>query len=256
MTDRCIDLNADVGEIPALLADGAEEQLLQLVSSANIACGGHAGSEASMHAVVQLCRKHGVAIGAHPGYPDPEHFGRRSLQIEPARLEQSIRDQVMALDAVAQAAGGRLRHIKPHGALYNDAAGDPDLAACIARAVAPWKASVVLLGPAGSSLLDIWRELGFQAAAEAFADRAYEPDGKLRSRQLPGALLDDPDTAAAQALSLAAGARVQTSSGEWIPMSVETLCLHGDSPNALATAQRIRGAFAARGIRVAALGRA
>lgn len=248
-----IDLNADVGELPANLADGSEERLLQLVSSANIACGGHAGSAASMRAVVALCVKHGVAAGAHPSYPDPDHFGRLSLRIAPEVLEDSLHMQVAALDAVVRAAGGVLRHIKPHGALYTDAARDPVLAACIARAVQPWKASAVLVGLAGSRMLDIWQEQGFRIAAEAFADRTYESDGTLRSRQLPGALITDPEAAAAQALSLAVDQRAKSLSGDWIPVAAATLCLHGDSPQALSTAHRIRSAFASHGVDVVPL---
>ena len=190
-------------------------------------------------------------IGAHPGYPDPDHFGRRSLQIAPETLAASIRGQVAALDVIARAAGARLHQIKPHGALYNDAARDLELAACIARAVVEWKSTVVLVGLAASRMLDVWREQGFRVASEAFADRRYEPGGTLRSRQLPGALLTDPDVAAAQALSLVADRRARSTSGAWIPITAETLCLHGDTATALATAQCIRSLFVAHGIQIA-----
>jgi UPF0271 protein len=253
MTALRIDLSADVGELPQHLVEGTEEQLLQFVTSANIACGGHAGSPESMYAVVQLCLKHGVAIGAHPGYPDPDHFGRRSLQLDAAVLEASIREQVAALDAIARDAGATLRHIKPHGGLYNDAVHDAERAGCFARAVAEWKPSVVLVGLAGSPMLEVWRDHGFRVAAEAFTDRRYEPDGTLRSRQLPDAVLEDPAAAAAQALSIVTTGGVTISGGSRVAVAADTLCLHGDTRGALDIAQRIRGAFAAHGILVHAL---
>jgi len=253
MTALRIDLNADVGELPQLLADGTEEQLLQLVTSANIACGGHAGSPASMRAVVQFCLQHGIAIGAHPGYADPDHFGRRSLQLDAAALEASVREQVSVLDAIVRASGATLRHIKPHGALYNDAVRDPERAGCIARAALEWQPSVVLVGLAGSLMLEVWREHGFRVAAEAFADRRYEPDGALRSRQLPDAVLEDPAAAAAQALAIVTAGSVTSSDGSLVTITADTLCLHGDTRGALEIARRIRSAFAAHGIVVSAL---
>lgn len=248
-----IDLNADVGEIPAHLEDGTEEQLLQLVSSANIACGGHAGSPATMQAVVRLCVKYGVAVGAHPGYPDPAHFGRRSMTVEAVALESSLRAQIATLDGIAQAAGRTLHHIKPHGALYTDAARTPDLAACIARAAEPWRDSAVLVGLAGSAMLDLWAGLGFQVAAEAFADRRYERDGSLRSRQFPDALLRDPAGAAAQAVALVTSRRARSVDGTWVGITARTLCVHGDTAEALAIAGRIRSEFLAHSIGVAPL---
>lgn len=250
MSPLHIDLNADLGEIPAHLEDGTEEQLLQLVSSANIACGGHAGSPATMHAVVGLCVKHGVAVGAHPGYPDPAHFGRRSLALDPGALETTLRTQIEALDGIAQAAGRTLRHIKPHGALYNDAANNPELAACIARAAAPWKDSAVLVGLAGSAMLDLWAQRGFRVAPEAFADRRYEPGGSLRSRQFPDALIHDPAAAAAQAVALVTTQHTRAVDGTWIGIAARTLCVHGDTAEALAIARRIRSEFAAHSIGV------
>jgi UPF0271 protein len=244
-----IDLNADVGEIPAVLADGSEERLLGLVSSANIACGGHAGTAESMRAVAAIARRLGVAVGAHPSYPDRAGFGRVARTMSPAEITASVREQVEALIAAA----GAIRHVKPHGALYHAAANQQEVAAAIATGVENWRRDIVLVGLAGSRGLDVWAQAGFRVAGEAFADRVYEADGSLRSRTLPAALIADPALATRQALEIIQDGAVTSSAGTRVAIAARTLCVHGDSPGAIAIAAAIRAAFATRGIEVRAL---
>jgi UPF0271 protein len=249
-----MDLNADVGERPDALADGREEALLRQLTSANIACGGHAGDAASMDALVRLAARHGIAAGAHPGYPDRANFGRSVMDIPPDRLRASIREQVAALAEAARRHGIRLAHVKPHGALYNAAAADPDLAGLIAAAVADAAPGATLVGLAGSLMLDAWRAAGFAVAAEAFADRRYEPDGTLRPRRFPDALITDPEEAAAQALAIARDGRVTAWDGLGVPVRADTLCVHSDTPGAAETVAAIRRSFQAHGILLSPLG--
>ena len=255
-----IDLNCDVGEIPALIDDGTDERLLKQVTSANIACGGHAGDDATMTATVRTAMRHGCAVGAHPGYEDREHFGRLRLDLPEEKVTALVRDQVLRLRAVAEAHGTALVHVKPHGALYNAAVDDTALAGAIARGVseafAPGRSGVllpVLVGLAASPCLEVYRRLGYRVAGEAFADRRYEPDGRLRSRSLPGALLEDPDEAAAQAVAIARDRRVLASDGSRIGVNADTLCLHGDTPGAARIAAAVRAALAGAGVTVAPL---
>jgi UPF0271 protein len=248
-----MDLNADVGERPDALADGREEALLRQLTSANIACGGHAGDAASMDALVRLAARHGIAVGAHPGYPDRAQFGRAVMEIPPGRLRASIREQVAALAEAARRHGARLAHVKPHGALYNAAASDPALASLVAAAVADVIPGATLVGLAGSAMLDAWRAAGFAVAAEAFADRRYEPDGTLRPRRFPDALITDPDEAAAQALAIARDGRVTAWDGRAVNVRADTLCVHSDTPGAAETVAAIRRVFRDYGILLAPL---
>jgi 5-oxoprolinase (ATP-hydrolysing) subunit A len=248
-----MDLNADVGERPDALADGREEALLRQLTSANIACGGHAGDAASMDALVRLAARHGIAAGAHPGYPDRANFGRAVMEIPPDRLRASIREQVAALAEAAGRHGVRLAHVKPHGALYNAAVNDPALAGLIAAAVAAAAPGAILVGLAGSAMLDAWRVAGFAVAAEAFADRRYEPDGTLRPRQFSDALITDPDEASAQALSIARDGRVTAWDGTAVPVRADTLCVHSDTPGAAEAIAAIRRSFRTHGILLAPL---
>jgi UPF0271 protein len=192
-----------------------------------------------MERTIRLAMRHGVAVGAHPGYPDKEHFGRIELLMTPEEIEGSVYDQITALENVAKALGCPLRHVKPHGALYNVAARDRTIAAAIAAGVRRWNEAAPLVGLAGSLMLDVWREAGFPVLAEAFADRAYEPDGTLRSRFLPGALIADPAQAAEQALRIAYSG------------SAQTICIHGDTPHAVEIARAVRERFLREGITVA-----
>lgn len=246
-----VDLNADVGESLGPWPMGADDALIPLVTSVNVACGAHAGDPLTIERTVRLAARHGIAVGAHPGYPDLVGFGRRDLAMAPDELEASLVYQVGAVAAFAADAGVPLRHVKPHGALYNAAARDPSLAASVARAVRRVSPSLVLVGLAGSSLPTAAGEAGLRSAAEAFADRAYEADGSLRSRRLPGAVHDDPAIVAAQAVSIVRDRRVSAFDGSTVAVEADTICIHGDSPGAVEFARAVRAALAAAGVEVA-----
>ena len=246
-----IDLNADVGESFGPWPMGDDARLIPLVSSVNIACGAHAGDPATIARTVRLALAHGAAIGAHPGYPDLAGFGRRHLDIAADDLEASLIVQIGAVDAVARSQGTTVRHVKPHGALYNRAARDLGLAAVIARAISSLDPSLVLVGLAGSSLLEAGLAADLAVRAEAFADRAYEADGSLRDRRLDGAILD-PAAAVRQAVSIARDRSATTTDGRRVAIEADTICIHGDGPDAVATAVAVRAALAEAGIDVRA----
>lgn len=248
-----IDLNADVGESIGPWPMGDDERLIPLVTSVNVACGAHAGDPLTIDRTVRTAIAHGVAVGAHPGYPDLIGFGRRDLDMAPDELEASLVYQVGAVATFARIAGTPLRHVKPHGALYNLAVREPRVAATIARAVARVSGELILIGLAGSGMLSAAADAGLASAAEAFADRAYEADGTLRSRRLPGALLDSPDRAAAQALSIVRDGRVTSHDGRVVHVRADTICIHGDTPAATDFAVAIRAALEDAGVTVAAL---
>jgi len=248
-----IDLNADVGESFGPWPMGEDERLIPLVSSVNVACGFHAGDPATIERTVRLAVASGAAVGAHPGYPDLTGFGRRELAMPPAELEASILYQVGAVAAFARDAGVELHHVKAHGALYNAAARDPRLAAAVARAVRRWSGDVILYGLAGSAILDAGREAGLAVAAEAFPDRAYEPDGSLRPRSLPDSVLTDSAAIAARAVAMARDGLVVATDGSSLAIEAQTLCLHGDTPGAAEHAAAVRAALAAAGIDVRAI---
>jgi 5-oxoprolinase (ATP-hydrolysing) subunit A len=231
-----IDINCDMGESFGAYRLGDDAALLPLVTSANIACGFHAGDPPVMEATVRLAVDAGARIGAHPGYPDLQGFGRRNMDFSPAEVEALVLYQVGALAGFVRAAGAELAHVKPHGALYNQAAADPALAEAVARAVRRFSRDLVLVGLAGSALVAAGRAAGLLTWAEAFPERAYNPDGTLRSRKLPGAVIHDPAEAATNAARLAREGILL--SGGALP--VDTLCIHGDSPNALAVAKAVR----------------
>ena len=212
------DLNCDMGELEDARHEAA---LMEYVTSANIACGGHAGDEATMERTARLAIARGVRIGAHPGYPDRANFGRVEIHLPAAEIERTVRQQIERLDAVVRRIGGRIVHVKPHGALYNVAVRNTEVARAIAGGVAAWDPRATLFGLAGSAMLDVWRQMGLAVAAEAFADRRYEPDGTLRSRKFADALITDPREAAAQALRFAREGKAQT------------ICVHGDTPGAV-----------------------
>ena len=253
-TGTRIDLNADVGEGFGPWPMGDDAGLIPLVTSVNIACGSHAGDPSTIERAVRLAVRHGVAVGAHPGYPDLVGFGRRDLDMGAEELEASLIYQVGAVDAFARDAGVTLRHVKPHGALYNRAVHDPALAATIARAVRRVSAQLVLVGLAGSSLIEAGRSAGLAVAAEAFADRAYEADGSLRSRRLAGALLPSPQAAVEQAVAIARDGAVTAHDGARVGVRADTICIHGDTPGAAAYARAVRSGLEAAGVTVAALG--
>ncbi len=249
-----VDLNADVGESVGPWPMGDDERLIPLVTSVNVACGAHAGDPLTIDRTVRAAAAHGVAVGAHPGYPDLVGFGRRDLDMAPDELEASLLYQVGAVAAFARAAGTPLRHVKPHGALYNLAARDPSVAGTVARAVARVSGELVLVGLAGSALLAAASDAGLTPAAEAFADRAYEADGALRSRRQPGALLELPELAAAQALSIVRDGCVTSHDGQVIAVRADTICIHGDTPGAADFAKAIRAVLTNAGVTIAALG--
>jgi 5-oxoprolinase (ATP-hydrolysing) subunit A len=242
-----IDLNADVGE-----EQGDDTALLPLVTSCNIACGGHAGGPDTMRRTVELALRGGVAIGAHPGYADRANFGRVVVPLSAAEIKELVEEQIDALARVAAAAGATLRHVKPHGALYNLAARDEVVADAIAEAVAAFDRRLVLFGLAHSALTAAGERAGLAVAHEAFVDRAYEADGSLRARTLPGAVFDDESQALGQALALASGAPISAFDGSRLAIRADTLCIHGDTPHALEFARSLRAALASAGIPVQA----
>jgi UPF0271 protein len=245
---KTIDLNCDMGEIPAAIADGTQESLMRHLTSVNIACGGHAGDAQTMRQTIEQALRWNLAIGAHPGYPDRANFGRVELHLSPDALADSVFDQVRALAEIAAACGAQITHVKPHGALYNQAAHDRAIAAAIAAGVARWSRDVVLIGLAGSQMLDVFREAGFPAAAEAFADRRYEPDGSLRSRRFPDALIKDPAAAGEQAVRLVTKSTVTASDGSETAVQAQTMCIHGDTPGAALIAAAVAQALRTAGI--------
>jgi UPF0271 protein len=255
MKRLAIDLNADLGESPNSVANGNDAELMRYISSANIACGGHVGDERSMRDTLQLAQANQVSAGAHPSFPDRKNFGRVEMHLLIADLERAVFAQIRGLQNIANEIGISLAHVKPHGALYHAANRDPEVAKAIARATLACDSSLILVGQAGSACLDIWRGMKLVVAAEAFADRAYEPDGTLRKRTLPGALLPSADDAARQALSIALNHRVLTFDGSEIELMAQTICFHSDTPGAPAFARRIRHELQQAGCDVRALRR-
>jgi UPF0271 protein len=222
-----MDINSDVGELQSMIDDGTQEALMPFLTSVNIACGGHAGDRQTMRITVDQARRYGLSIGAHPGYPDRENFGRLELEMPLEEVEQMVYDQICALSDVAP----QIKHVKPHGALYNQAVKNKALAAAVARGVKHFRRDVTLVALAGSPMLDVFREEGFKVFAEAFADRRYEADGTLRSRKHADALIQDPAEAAAQALRIAKEGHAQT------------ICIHSDTPGSVAIARAVSEAL-------------
>jgi len=242
-----IDLNADVGE-------GADDMgIIPLVSSISVACGAHAGDEDTMRRCVAEAKRRGVAVGAHPGYPDRDGFGRRSLDISDVDLIASLREQIAVLTTVAGSLDTTLRHVKPHGALYNSAAVDEGLAATVVRAIDA--SALRLFALAGSRMIEVARAAGLAVASEAFADRRYLADGTLAPRSVDAALIEDPRAAAGQALALALGKPIETLDGGPITIAADTICLHADTPGAVSNAKAVRDALNSAGVEVAPLSR-
>jgi UPF0271 protein len=285
-----IDLNCDMGELPEAIADGTQEALLRSVTSVNIACCGHAGDEQTMRMTIEQAIRAGVAIGAHPGYPDRANFGRLEFKMPPEAVADSVCQQVRAVAAIAATCGARIVHVKPHGALYNQAVHNRELAEAIAKGVANAVAKtlgvastlknatrchpersegsaslpsppqglckdVILVGLAGSPMLDVFRKAGFAIAAEAFADRRYEPDGTLRSRKFEDALIRNPEEAAWQALGIAEQGVVIASDGSEVSVDAQTLCIHGDTPGAPEIAAKVAMTLREAGVTVCPLSR-
>jgi 5-oxoprolinase (ATP-hydrolysing) subunit A len=244
-----IDINADVGE-----SGGYDERLMPSITSASVAAGFHAGGPSVLRATIRLARARGVAVGAHPGFPDRENFGRVDMAVTPAEVEDLVLYQIAAVSGVAAVEGGRLQHVKPHGALYNMAARDAGLAAAVARAVASFDRSLILFAPPHSQLVSAARAAGLRVAAEAFADRAYQRDGSLVPRHVPGAVIDDLDRVVSRAIVMASEQRVTAIDGTVLPLVVNTICVHGDTPGCDVLAVRLRAGLSAAGMTVQAIG--
>lgn len=251
-----IDLNGDLGESFGAWRMGDDDALLGLLSSANIACGFHAGDPGIMQHTVQRAKSLGVAIGAHVSLPDLQGFGRREMSVSADEVHALTLYQIGALHAFTRAAGVPLTHVKPHGALYNMAARDRVLADAIAAAILDFDPALELFGLAGSAMLDAGRDHGLRIVAEAFVDRRYRADGSLQPRREPGAVIDDIDQALAQAIDIATRGTVSCSDGTTMALQADTLCLHGDGLHALELARRLRSGLAAAGLRIAAPGAA
>lgn len=245
-----IDLNCDMGESYGAWTMGRDNEVLPFVSSANIACGFHGGDPSTMRKTVAAAIKHGVAIGAHPSLQDLAGFGRRAIQITPDEAYDSVVYQIGALAGVAASQGARLHHVKAHGALYNMAARDAALARAICEAVRDIDPSLVLYGLAGSKLIEAAQAAGLKAASEVFADRSYQDDGSLTPRSQAGAMIEEVDQAVAQVVRMVKEGKVRSQSGKDVPVQADTLCIHGDQPNALVFASGIRRALEAAGISI------
>jgi UPF0271 protein len=249
-----IDINADVGESFGAYSLGADAALMRSITSASVAAGFHAGDPSVLRRTITLAKAHGVAIGAHPGFPDLVGFGRRELQVAPAEAEDFVLYQIAAVAGVAAAAGVKLQHVKPHGALFNMAVRDAALAAAIARAVAVFDRSLILFGLPGSQILAAGRAAGLRVAAEIFADRGYEPDGSLTPRGRPGAVIHDAAAVASRAVRMVAERAVEAVDGTIVPIEADTICVHGDTPGAEQLAAEIRTRLEAAGVTVCAVG--
>ena len=249
-----IDLNADLGEFAERLADGSDAELMRHITSANVACGGHAGDALTMEQTMELAHQHHVSVGAHPSYPDRAGFGRVSLLMPVRELQDSIAEQINGLLVIARRMQIPLVHVKPHGALYHSCNREAEIAFSFARAVLSIDRRLIVLGQAGSPCLNIYREMGLRTAGEAFADRAYEPDGSLRNRTISGALLDSPDRAAAQAVAIATRGRVTATSGSELSTSADTLCIHSDTPDSAIIARTVKEQLQQAGVTIRAIG--
>jgi UPF0271 protein len=248
-----IDINCDMGESFGPWTMGADEQVMPNITSANVACGAHAGDPRVMRRTVRAARAHGVSVGAHPGFADLQGFGRREMQADPAEVEDSLIAQIGALAAIARAEGVALRHVKAHGALYNMAARDRPLADAIARAIRAFDPALIMFALPNSAMVEAAAASSLRVAAEGFADRAYEPDGSLTPRSRPGAVIHDPALVVERAVRMVRDRVVLTPGGTAIPLPVDTICVHGDTPGAPELTKRIRAGLVAAGIQVQSL---
>ncbi len=252
-TERRINLNADLGESFGPWVMGADAAMLAIVASANIACGFHAGDPDVMRRTVADAVARGVSLGAHPGYADLQGFGRRTMKLSATEIENLVACQVGALEGVARLAGGRVSHVKPHGALNNQACAERGIADAICRAVRAVDPGLILLAPAASELLAAGQAAGLATVAEIFADRAYLDDGQLMPRDQPGAVLHDPSRCAERILAMLEAGALIAASGTRIPTAIGSICVHGDGTEAVALARALRQALEAAGWRIAAL---
>lgn len=245
-----LDLNCDAGESFGPWPMGDDAALIPLMTSVNIACGAHAGDPVVMRRTVELAVQHGVGIGAHPGYPDLQGFGRRALAVTPSEVEAWVLAQIGALFGIVRAAGAALQHVKPHGALYNAAADDPALATAIAHAVRAFDPDLILVARASSLQARVGRDLGLRVAEEAFMDRGYDAAGRLLPRDHPAALISNPQAAAARAVSLIRDGKLAAADGTWLSLRPHTLCVHSDTAGAATLAQHVRTALVESGVRL------
>lgn len=248
-----VDLNSDLGEGFGAYSIGLDGEVIRYVSSANMACGYHAGDPLVMARTVAMAKAAGVAVGAHPGYPDLMGFGRRNMVCSPAEAKAYVQYQLGALLAFTTAQGVKLQHVKPHGALYNMAGKDMELAAAIAEAIAEVDGTVILLGLAGSKMLEAGRKAGLRVASEVFADRAYQADGSLVPRKQSGSVIHDPDEAICRTVRMVTEGKVTAITGEEVEIAADSICVHGDNPAAVAFVRDIRAALEAQGVRIAPL---
>lgn len=252
-----IDLNCDMGESFGRYSLGQDQQLITYITSANVACGFHASDPQVMDRTLALAKENAVAVGAHPGYLDLRGFGRRKLDCAPEEVRTDLIYQAGALAALAQSRGLSLQHIKPHGALYNTAAGNEEVARAICEGLAAYDSSLVLValaGPGGAVIRSVAEEHGLKVAAEAFADRAYTPEGRLVPRDQPGAVIHDPDMVAARCLRMASDGVVEAIDGSLVPLKPHTICVHGDTPTAVELVKRITTTLKEAGVELAPLG--
>ncbi len=248
-----VDLNCDLGESFGAYEIGKDKDIIPLISSANVACGFHAGDPSVMSSTVALCKANGVSVGAHPGFPDLQGFGRRNMNMSPADVKAMMTYQIGALDAFCRSAGVSLRHVKPHGALYNMAAKDKALAKAICESIYEYDKNLILMGLSGSCMLTEAEAMGLPYAAEVFADRAYEDDGSLVARTKPGAMITDENEAVERLVGMIKDKRVKSINGNWIELCPHSVCVHGDSDKALLFVKKIKEAFAKENIVVKAL---
>ena len=248
-----VDLNCDMGESFGNYSCGMDADVAEYISSVNAACGFHAGDPLVMEKTVQLCKKTGTAIGAHPGFPDLVGFGRRQMKVSMDELRTMVMYQVGALEAFCKAQGLKLQHVKPHGAMYNMAGKDEAMAEAICAAIYAVDPSLILLGASGSKMLEAAKAVGLKGASEVFADRAYEEDGSLVARTKPGAMITDEDEAVSRVITMVRDRKINTGTGKEIEGKADSICLHGDSAKAVLFAQEIKKALEESGIQIAPL---
>src|SRR3954447_12558467 len=249
-----VDINSDLGESFGAYSIGHDAGLMKAITSANVAAGFHAGDPSVLRDTIRSAQQHGVAVGAHPGFPDLVGFGRRELNVTPREAEDMVLYQVAAVAGIASAEGVHVQHVKPHGALFNMAVRNAELSAAIARAVAAFDRQLILFGLPGSEILKAGRAAGLRVAAEVFADRAYEPDGSLASRRKAGSVIHDPAAVVARAIRMVKERIVVATDGSAVALEADTICVHGDTPGSDALAAEIRAGLEAAGITVKAIG--
>lgn len=248
-----IDLNCDLGESFGNYKIGLDEEVIRHISSANVACGFHASDPLVMQKTVALAKENGVCIGAHPGFPDLVGFGRRNMSVSPSEAKALVQYQIGALDAFCKAAGVKLCHVKPHGALYNMAGKDDILAQAVCEGIFEYDSNLILLGLSGSKMIEAGKKIGLRTANEVFADRAYEDDGSLVARSKPGALITDENLAVSRVVEMVKNGRVTSITGNEIEIKADSICLHGDGVKAVEFAKRIKEELLKNGVEIVPL---